>query len=1098
MSEVGSYINTTAAALDQMIALPQGGFSLLDKINSDMVNNSQKRSLEDLNKQRDESRLRKDTSTEAETLLQIGSVYLGIGKYNEAGRNFKDAASLFKQLQQAGQAVQDGKKAWTLKEAEALLGSARILYLERNYAEAQVVTQQAEGVFQQEGDSSGLANTWLTLGNIYLAQSKFSKAREQLQSALAKFSEKDNNKNSLAEDIKEAQIGKANTLLALGTVALRQRKYEVALKNTEEAIGIFQILRNELESARARLVRGSAYQSLGNHKLALEDAQKALFIFKDLGDRMGEISALNNIGDALQSQRRYEQAIKFYGLSADLQKDLQKYIQKPKSKTGWLVNVFRVGSFFLPWVSVLGQTGFKIYNALSIAQSVVYLSESATSNLGSGFSYLNQGDYDQAMDAFDQVRKASEKQDPQKEAEALLGLSNTRLSFNKEYDMARKDAERAISLFNGIGDRAGAAYALLVQGISYNRLGKAQNELQKQTEYYSKASNAFQQAISTFQDLDLGGEAQAYSALADLFASQKQEGAAITFYKKSIQLTERIRQEIPDGLLRTAYIGNIADTYRRLVELLLSQARFPEAQRVLELLKLQEIDVGVRAKIKPDGKLEYSKIEQQIIDAYKSFTLLGQQVATCEPNCGLDLKNQLNALNKQYEDQLTLLKEELKQRSNSDDLVFKPDALSSKAKRIVNPCQWLEKQGGKCTSAERALQTMLVYPFVGEDKNDSSKYKLWLLWASPQGVSATIERSIDREEFKKSVFEFYDLLSKRENLEKRKELEIVSAQLYDWLVKPLENEMEKGKINNLVFALDRFIRYIPMAALFDKQSGKYLIQKGYKISTIISAEATNIGDRLSSTKEAKVLAMGLTKPKPNFKALTNVRDEIQAIVREGTKGSTGAYPGLPLYDTDFTLENLQTKLSKYRILHLATHGEFILGDSEASYLVLGTGDEKTLEKLTIQLVDEKLSSELTNIHLVVLSACQTGLGGSISQINEREKAEGIEISGLSYSFMRGDRAKAVMASLWSVNDLSTARLMQSFYANLADRKEPMTKAEALRRAQLLLLDGKATQSKNGDDRFIITPKPGSGSASITTDFSHPYFWAPFVLIGNGL
>jgi CHAT domain-containing protein len=327
----------------------------------------------------------------------------------------------------------------------------------------------------------------------------------------------------------------------------------------------------------------------------------------------------------------------------------------------------------------------------------------------------------------------------------------------------------------------------------------------------------------------------------------------------------------------------------------------------------------------------------------------------------------------------------------------------------------------------------------------------------------------------------------------------VSAKLYDWLIRPLEKEIDTGKINNLVFALDRFLRYIPMSALFDSQAGKYLIQKGYQVSTIISASKTNVGDRLAA-KDINVLAMGLTKPKPPFLALTNVEQELTSIVKgQKNKNSAGIFPGKVLYDNDFSLENLQRYVEKYRILHLATHGEFVPGNEDDSYLVLGTGDNTRIDKLTPTKI-KRLSNELTNVHLVVLSACQTALGGSISQVDQRGKAEGVEIPGLSYSFMRDDRAKAVLASLWAVNDFSTAKLMQAFYTNLANTKEPMTKAEALRRAQLSLLEGSATKVKAESDRgnFNIQLAPGSNANSIDLDFSHPYFWAPFILIGNGL
>jgi CHAT domain-containing protein len=97
----------------------------------------------------------------------------------------------------------------------------------------------------------------------------------------------------------------------------------------------------------------------------------------------------------------------------------------------------------------------------------------------------------------------------------------------------------------------------------------------------------------------------------------------------------------------------------------------------------------------------------------------------------------------------------------------------------------------------------------------------------------------------------------------------------------------------------------------------------------------------------------------------------------------------------------------------------------------------------------------------------------------------------------------VAASLWLVNDASTSKLMQNFYGNLATGtdKAPMTKAQALRQAQLSMLRGDAATAENADSRTIFSVVPGSRTNSTNSTapgFSHPYYWAPFILIGNSL
>ncbi len=131
---------------------------------------------------------------------------------------------------------------------------------------------------------------------------------------------------------------------------------------------------------------------------------------------------------------------------------------------------------------------------------------------------------------------------------------------------------------------------------------------------------------------------------------------------------------------------------------------------------------------------------------------------------------------------------------------------------------------------------------------------------------------------------------------------------------------------------------------------------------------------------------------------------------------------------------------------------------------------------------------------MVLSACETALGET--------GQDGTEITGLSYYFLEKG-AKAVMASLWQVHDESTRLLMEQFYSNLAKStaQSPITKAQALRQAQLSLIRGDRINTPNTDSRslIVVESRPGAPTSTAKTFwFSHPYYWAPFILIGNGL
>ena len=124
----------------------------------------------------------------------------------------------------------------------------------------------------------------------------------------------------------------------------------------------------------------------------------------------------------------------------------------------------------------------------------------------------------------------------------------------------------------------------------------------------------------------------------------------------------------------------------------------------------------------------------------------------------------------------------------------------------------------------------------------------------------------------------------------------------------------------------------------------------------------------------------------------------------------GIYPGQVLMDDQFTLESMQDNVEFRRILHIATHAQFDPSQPEDSFILLGNG-----ERLRIKDID-LMKESLRDLHLVVLSACQTAVGGPTG--------DGSEIAGISSYFLAANRAEAVLATLWQVDDPGTSLLMQ--------------------------------------------------------------------------
>ena len=684
--------------------------------------------------------------------------------------------------------------------------------------------------------------------------------------------------------------------------------------------------------------------------------------------------------------------------------------------------------------------------------------------LRQGNQQAQRSQYKDAIQSWEQALAIYQKlKDRNGEAKSLNNLGGAYFQLG-QYPKAIEFYQQSLAIKREIGDspeerlrqRNGEANSLGNLGIAYNSLGQ-----------YPKAIEFFQQSLAIQQEIgDIAGEGLTLSNIGSTLEEQQQPELAIVFYKQSVNVREGIRQDLRKlpREQQESYTQTVADTYRSLADLLLSQGRVLEAQQVLELLKIQELrdfTRNARAGGETSG-IALSRIEEDILKKYRTLIAFGLTLYECEQqkcNSLSQLRDQLDTLTQKFNQDTNTFRKTLQERLAKDPALLEPEQVRNTAAKIV--------------TAEP--DTILVYPLVLKDK-------IRILLATRAGekgvVFRTFETPVNQQQLWNKVSQFRTQLS---NPNGEKELKATSQELYNWLIKPLEEEINAKNVNvrNLVFSLDRSTRYIPMAALFDGK--QYLIER-YGISTILNAGLTDVKDRLPSKKQdIKVLAMGVSKAFPGFNALSNVPLELANIVQQSGKENTGIFPGSEFLDEAFIFRTLRDNLSGNRVLHIATHGKFESGRPENSFLLSGTGDKLTVEQI------QTLQNYMTDTHLVVLSACETALGGV--------DADGIEMSGISFYFLTNG-AKAVIASLWLVNDAGTSQLMQQFYQNLSTGK--MTKSQALREAQIAMIQGKIQSSNTERSSVNYTPGQSRNSESISHNLSHPYYWSPFILIGNGL
>jgi CHAT domain-containing protein len=327
----------------------------------------------------------------------------------------------------------------------------------------------------------------------------------------------------------------------------------------------------------------------------------------------------------------------------------------------------------------------------------------------------------------------------------------------------------------------------------------------------------------------------------------------------------------------------------------------------------------------------------------------------------------------------------------------------------------------------------VIYPIILRDRLEvilslpGQPLKHYTTNLTQEQVEAAIDRM--RQSFRRTSFA-------RERLS-------VAREIYNWLVQPASDDLIRQSIKTLVFVLDGSLRDLPMAALHDGK--QYLIEQ-YRIAIAPSLQLLN-SQPLARTQR-KVLIAGLSEGKQEFSPLPGVKEEV--------KGVSTTISASILLDRQFTTQALQSqvKTQPFSIVHLATHGQFSSNPEETFIL---TWDGRLDVKQLNTLLGNRESADSPPLELLVLSACQTAKG---------DKRAALGLAGVAVR----SGARSTLATLWTVNDESTATFMEQFYKELFTPN--ITRAEAVRIAQLHLLK--------------------------TPESSHPYFWAPFILVGNWL
>ncbi len=839
--------------------------------------------------------------------------------------------------------------------------------------------------------------------------------------------------------------GEARTLTNQGVAYRLLGEARKALESYSQALSVWQKLGNSLQVADTLASIGAAYETLGERQKSLENYDQALSFYQALANRRGEAAALNNIGVA-------------HGLLGDPRKELEYYNR-----------------------------------ALQLWRTMGNRREEANTLMNIGSAVASPDDLKTALTHYDNALRLWREVGDQRGEAITLQLIGDLQALSPESRKALEYYDQALPLLVTAGDRWREAYVLRNLGNLHTTLG----ESQKAMEYSTRA-------LAIFRSIgDRSGEAQALYGVARAERDRGNLAEARRQIESAIALVEAVRADVGNRQLRASYLASVQKYYELEIDLLMRLDRANPAKGFDALA----VETSERARAR--GLLEILAESGANIREGADAALLERE---------RDLAQQLNA----KAATLAQLTSRPHKPEQTEGLKFEISQLESEYEKTQAVIRRASPHYAAITQPQplslREIQqqldddSLLLEYSLGEERS--------FLWAITRGSLTSYELP-KQAEINQSAKQVYDLLTSRSLRKRNETTQQQSERITQADTKLLEAAKQLSQLilapaasllggKKLIVVADGALQYVPFGMLPQPVVGRRLSVVGSPATDnrqpttdnqplIVTHEIINLPSASTLAIQRREVAERPAAPKmlaviadPVFSS----KDERNQRARVGTKQVAGTrdivheeedagitigrftIPRLPftrqeaerilaiapnptnLKALDFKANRttaLAAELGQYAYVHFATHG---LVDSERpglSALVLSLVDENGKPQDGFLRAHEIYNLKL-RADLVVLSACQTGLGKEI-------KGEGLV--GLTRGFMYAGAARVVV-SLWNVNDKATAELMAKFYQKMLKGNE--RPAAALRAAQVEMSRQKQWQS--------------------------PYYWAAFVLQGE--
>jgi CHAT domain-containing protein/tetratricopeptide (TPR) repeat protein len=973
----------------------------------------------------------------AKSLNNIGVIYRNEGDLKQAMEYFQKAVPLIEELGDNG--------------ATLLVNIGIIHQRQGNSALALEVYEKVLNLYKA---SAGFAVTSarLNIANIHLEQGDYSRALEELRTVL-----------KLSEEQRDS-ILIANTQDRIGWASFLLGDYQEALKNYRESLARRENLGLKPGVAATLTSLSLVYRATGNFAQALDCAQRGLAMQESLGNKLGAANAQMNIGLVYGSMGDRARALEYYRKSLALSEDL--------GNKGLIANAIeKIADAF----NVQGDYTEALeyaHRSLKLNEEIKNYRQTIFSLLTIGNIHQSRGDYAQAQEYFQKALALSEKLGDKREiADALNRMSYSSISQGN-YPQALETAQRAAEVAGQIGNRELLLDALNTTGLSYFSLNQLEN-----------ARRASEQAIELVESLRAnvaGHEARAsYFALArdpyeldvDVLMQLHKLHPSEGYGAAALQMSERARAR---SLLETLSEAN-ADIRQGVDPALLTGERTLQqrlnaaAERQTRILSGKHTEEQANAVQKEIDALtgDYQQVEAQIRQSSPRYAALTQPVPLMVREIQSEVLDSDTALLEYAlgEDRSylwvvtpTSVKSfELPKRAEIETSVRRVVGLLSDGKRWATNVQINAEYAG---AADQLSRTLLPPALMSQLKarrlvivgDGALQYLPFgaLPVPMPEGTVARRQGSVAS-----------GIGNRPQTPDPRPPLiadyEIVSLPSASTLAVLRRETANRARPTKSVAVLAD-----PVFEETDERVQAATAQGRQVGNGQPSAGARNVSFDQSINSQALLRALDFksnadageaTPEQLHIARLPFTRFEAEGILASAPKGQS-------LKATDFRA-NRETAtgadLGTYRFVHFATHGILNSEHPELSGIVLSLVNERGQPADGFLRLNEIYNLNLS-ADLVVLSACQTGLGKEI-------RGEGLV--GLTRGFMYAG-APRVVASLWKVDDAATAELMKRFYEGML--KNNLRPAAALRAAKVEMWKQKR--------------------------WSAPFYWAAFELQGE--